>query len=165
MLEKETSPGPIPAPPSRIPSPWGEEPTLGLSKVSPRQRIPGSFPPPYPSRLPLAPGCAPVPPSMGLSPSAPPRPRHPPLGPRPALGPPYGAVQLAVLSRPAAAPALAPLLLEANLPRVLRETAWPASFSHTAPSTCQAGQSLRPQGHLCGWGSGDTRCLWDLTCA
>ena len=166
MLEKQTSPHPIPAPPSRIPRPWVGEPTLGLSKDSPSRGFPDHFRPPTPPSFPWLLGALQFHLPWVSPPSAPLRPRHPPLGTHPALGPPYGAVQLTVPSRPAAAPALAPLLLEANLPRAVQGDGLACLLlPHRPLPTCQAGQSLRPQGHLCGWGSGHTRCLWGLTCA
>ena len=162
MLEKGTSPHPIPAPPSRIPRPLalGGGAHLGSVQSLPQQRMPRSFPPTYPSLLPLASGCAPVPPSVGLPLSSPEAPTPTP-GTRTARGPLYRAVQLTVLGRPAAAPALPPLLLEANLPRVLQGDSLACLLLPHLPPSRQAG----PEGSLCGWGSGDTRRLRDLTCA
>ena len=165
MLEKEASPDPIPAPPSRIPRPWGEEPTLGLSEVSPSREFPSHFHPPTPPSFPWPLGALQFrllwvsPPQLPRGPDTQPWVHVLPLDP---LTVQYNSQLSADRWQH---PLWHPFFWKQISPLSCGETAWPASFSHTAPSTCQAGQSLRPHGCLCGWGSGDTRCPWDLTCA
>lgn len=116
MLEKETSPRPIPAPPSRIPRPWQGDPPWVCPKSPPAEN----------AHLPLPPS-----PGLWVHSSSTFR-GSPPQLPR---GDPFiGQYNSRFSADRQQHPLLHPCFWKQISPVSCREKAWPASFSNTAPS-------------------------------
>ena len=132
------APHPCPTIQDSTPLGVGGGPTLGLSKVSPSRECPGHFRPPTPPSFPWPLGALQFH-LPWVSPSAPPRPRHPPRGHVLPADPFTGQYNSRFSADRRRHPLFHPCSWKQISPGSCRETAWPASFSHTSLPAARLG--------------------------